>query len=90
MSSQVEIEKPEERQEPEENQEDRAYITLEGKIVCEGCIKADVCEILKSVVRLGSYAQDFESNFSVKVELSASIYECEHKVSDNIEIDVGL
>lgn len=80
MSSQVE------NQEPEENQEQRAYITLEEKIVCEGCIKADVCEVLKSVIRLGSYAQNFEDEFSVKVDLSASIYECEHKVSNNVEI----
>lgn len=84
MSSQVES------QEPEENQEQRAYITLEDKIVCEGCIKADVCEVLKSVIRLGSYAQNFEAEFSVKVNLSASIYECEHRVSNNEEIDVGL
>lgn len=82
MSSQVENQEPE--------QEERAYITLEEKIVCEGCIKADVCEVLKSVIRLGSYAQNFESEFSVKVLLSASIYECEHKVSNNEEIGIEL
>ena len=82
MSSQVQNQEPE--------QEERVYITLEEKIVCEGCIKADVCEVLKSVIRLGSYAQNFESEFSVKVNLSASIYECEHRVSNNEEIDIGL
>lgn len=84
MSSQVES------QEPEENQEQRAYITLEEKIVCEGCIKADVCEVLKSVIRLGSYAQNFEAEFSVKVNLSASIYECEHKVTNENEVKIDL
>jgi len=63
----------------EQVQEQKPFIVLEDKIVCEGCIKADVCEILKSVVRLGGYAQNLESEYSVGVNLSASIYECEHK-----------
>lgn len=82
MSSQMDNQEPE--------QEERVYITLEDKIVCEGCIKADVCEVLKSVIRLGSYAQNFEDEFNVKVNLSASIYECEHRVSNEQEIGVDL
>lgn len=71
---------------PEEvEQEERAFLVLEDNIICEGCNKADVCEVLKSVMRLGMYAQNLESDFSVKVELKASIYECEHRMGSNIE-----
>lgn len=74
----------------EEIQEQRPLITLEDEIVCEGCIKRDVCEIFMSVVRLGSYAQNLENDFSVKVNLSASIYECGHRKGNEIEISENL
>ena len=77
-------------EEGEQTQEDRVYITLEDKIICEGCIKADVCEVLKSVVRLGGYAQNLEESYSVGVNLSASIYECEHRVASEEEIKPDL
>ena len=76
-----------EHETPEEQFDDepRNFITLEDVVVCEGCIKADVCEVLKSVMRLGMYAQQMEADYSVKVQLSASIYECEHR-SDGIAV----
>jgi len=74
--------------ETETPEEKEIFITLEDEVVCEGCIKADVCEILKSVMRLGMAGQNLQQDFSVKLKLSASIYECQHKVGETIGINL--
>lgn len=71
MSSQVSLEET----------EASPLVTLEDVTVCEDCIKADVCEIFKSVARLGSAVQHIQMDYDVKIVLNASIFECKHKVS---------
>lgn len=55
------------------------FIEIDNTITCEDCPKSDVCEILKSVTRLGMAIQGIQQDYKVKVTLIATITDCQHK-----------
>lgn len=61
-------------------------ILVEDKLICENCVKADVCEILRSVIRLDVAAKNIQKDYNVTLELSAAIVDCENKLIENIEV----
>jgi hypothetical protein len=68
-------------------QQSLPILILEDKVICadQNCAKADVCEILKSVMRLDGAVQNIQKEYKVKLRLKASIIECEHIAAGKIE-----
>jgi len=55
-------------------------IIVEDKIICidAGCLKTDVCEIFKSIIRLDAAITNIKKDYNVNITVRSSITECKH------------
>jgi hypothetical protein len=69
------------------SQQSNPILILEDKVICvdQHCAKADVCEILKSVMRLDAAVQGIQSQYKVNLSLRAAIIDCEHLSAGIVE-----
>jgi hypothetical protein len=49
------------------------------KVPCADCIKCDVCEVAKSMVRLASAVLEITAQYKIIANVDVQFVECKHK-----------